>query len=37
MKRVSDTNELRAEMLKNKDAFIGKNGGNQKRIKVLDC
>ncbi len=38
MKRVSDTNELRAEMLKDKDAFIGKTViiGNGFRFLIVD-
>lgn len=38
MKRVSDTSELRAEMLKNKDAFIGKTVviGNGFKFLIVD-
>lgn len=38
MKRVSDTNELRTEMLKDKDAFIGKTAvvGNGFRFLIVD-
>lgn len=38
MKRVSDTNELRTEILKDKDAFIGKTAviGNGFKFLIVD-